>query len=116
MGKWLLKGTPAGVFYADDGDGCCFVCMDKKMTKCRAIQPCKHAGVCRGCIKQIPDNKCPSCRGEITGLGKPFAPTPTPTGEVEDDEAKYNDQHHHGAVKKLKMPAGLTAGEVEDYK
>merc|ERR1711964_550214 len=93
--KSVSGATPFGVFYSDDGDGNCIVCMTTRVNRgCHVIQPCNHAGVCKECIDQIRavTNECPLCRKKITGLGESFKHT---TEEVENDEAKHNEQHHH---------------------
>merc|ERR1711964_646389 len=95
--KSVSGTTPAGVFYSDDGDGNCIVCMTTSVNRgCHVINPCKHAGVCKECIDLIRagTNECPLCRKKITGLGKYFKFTAPE--EVENDEAKHNEQHHHG--------------------
>lgn len=100
--KCVSGNTPPGVFYADDGEGSCFICMHTKVDRrCRSLQPCGHAGICRGCIDQLraTTNTCPCCQKRFTGLGESFVPTPQ--GEAEYDEAKHDDQHHHGRVETL---------------
>lgn len=79
------QNRPPAPEQREEGPALCDVCMDAVADA--VLVPCLHGGLCRGCAKQISENRavggtrCPVCRTAIEGFveaGRPQRPKPPP--------------------------------------
>merc|ERR1712232_142254 len=73
-----------GIFgFADEeAEVGCQVCFESQ--KSVLLLPCRHCCICEGCLRSLPQERCPICRAVFTGFL--LLPLPRETQELQESQ------------------------------